>query len=248
MFGLYTPIVLLQAFCLYHAYKNNMEQRWYWFILLFPGVGCAIYLYHSFYNRSNITNLSESVKGVINSSYKLEQLEKAFRFSDNITNRINLADGYVAYGRNAEALELYKGALVGFMADDPGVKMKILNAYYLNRDFNEAIEVGQSLESEKTFKYAEQRLAYAWSLHFAGRSVEAEAVFASMDKSYTNYIHRLEFCKFLVATGRVSDMKQKVAEVLDEFEHVKGPERKFHKNMIQGFRALLETQQVKAKG
>jgi hypothetical protein len=232
MVGLYSLIVLLQAFCIYHAYSNNVEQRWYWFILFFPGIGCALYLYHSFYSRKNIGNLAETVKIVVNSNHKLEQLEKEFRFSDNMTNRLNLADGYVSFGRNAEALELYKGALLGFMADDPVVRMKILNTYYLNRDFSEAIEVGQSLESEKTFRNSEQRLAYAWSLHFSGRTDEAKNVFESMDKPYTNYVHRLEYCKFLTESGKVSDMKQKAAEVLGEFEHAKGAEKKFYRSVI----------------
>lgn len=247
MVGFYSLIVLLQAFCIYHAYSNKEEQRWYWFILLFPGIGCGLYLYHSFYNRQNISSISETVKTVVNSNHKLEQLEKAFRFSDNITNRLNLADGYVSFGRNAEAIELYKGALLGFMADDPAVRMKMLNVYYLNRDFNEAIEVGQSLESEKLFTNSEQRLAYAWSLHFSGQSEVAGNIFESMDKPYTNYVHRLEYCKFLLESGNVQDLKQKASEILGEFEHSKGPERKFYRHVIQNLKSLLETPEEKSK-
>src|SRR5258706_14699221 len=88
MIRFYTPIFLLQAFCIYHAYKNNADQRWYWFILLFPGIGSAFYLFHHFYNRNNLNTITESVKGVVHSNYSIEQLEEAFRFSDNLRNRI----------------------------------------------------------------------------------------------------------------------------------------------------------------
>ena len=125
--------------------------------------------------------------------------------------------------------------------------MKMLNAYYLNRDFNEAIAMGKSLESEKMFKGAEQRLAYAWALHYAGKSDEAQLVFNSMDKAYTNYAHRLEYCNFLTAVGRVADMKQKAAEILEEFENVNAPERKLHRDVIQNLKRLLDRGEVTPK-
>src|SRR5688572_31932151 len=102
MLGFYTPLLIIQAICLYHAYRHNAEQRWYWFIIFFPGVGCALYVYHHFYSRENVQTIAQSVKEVVNSNYRLEQLEKALRFSDNATNKNNLADTYAHYGRYDE--------------------------------------------------------------------------------------------------------------------------------------------------
>src|SRR5688572_26679205 len=124
MFGFYTPIVLLQAFCVYHAYRNRAEQRWFWFILLLPFVGSMVYLFYHFYNRQNINTLAETVKGVVNSNYKIEQFEKAHRFADTLTNRLNLAEAYVQIGRHDEAIGLYRESLVGFMSDDVSIRMK----------------------------------------------------------------------------------------------------------------------------
>ena len=98
MYGLYTPIFLLQMFCVYHAYRNNAEQRWYWLILLFPLIGCIVYLVHTFNNRDTISAITENVKGVVISNYRIDQLEKALRFSDNVTNKVNLADAYAELG------------------------------------------------------------------------------------------------------------------------------------------------------
>src|SRR5688572_14086726 len=115
MYGFYTPIILLQAFCVYHAYRNNVEQRWYWFIILFPLFGCVFYLVHHFNSRDNIQKIGEVVKGVVNSNYRVEQLEKAYEFNDSYTNRINLADEYLNVGRTEEAVALYRQSLAGFM-------------------------------------------------------------------------------------------------------------------------------------
>lgn len=245
MFGFYTPVLLLQAFCAYHAYRNNAENKWYWFILLFSVFGCAFYLYHHFYNRRNLTNIAESMKAVVNSNYRIEKLEQAWKFSDNLTNTINLADAYVDLGRYEEAISLYKSAATGFMADDPGIHMKLLQAHFLSTNYGEAVALGAQLESEKSFRNADERVAYAWALHYHGRSESAEQVFMSLDKSYTNYMHRLEYCKFLMQTGRTEDMQTKAAEILEEFENMRGPERKLHREFIHEVRAVYTSVPVK---
>jgi hypothetical protein len=238
MYGLYAPILLLQAFCVYHAYKNGAEQRWYWFILLFPIIGCAMYVYHHFYNRQTIELLSENVKGVFNTNYRIEQLEKAVRFSDTIKNRLTLAEAYVEIGRYPEAHQLYQECLQGFMADDPDLKMKLLHTSYLVQDFSLAVMLGASLGPEKSFRNSEARLAYAWSLHALKRTEEAEQVFQDMDKPFTNYRHRLEYSRVLQQLGRKQEVKAKLAGLLEEFDHMRGPERKIHKDIIRQTEAL----------
>src|SRR4051812_9937304 len=167
MFGFYTPILILQAFCIYHAYLKHAEYRWYWFIVLFPGVGCGFYLYHHFYNRENVNVITESVKEVVNSNYRIEQLEKALRFSDNHTNRINLAEEYVNLGRHDDAIQLYQTSLTGFMQDDPSVRMKLLHAHFLKNDYQNTVQLGEMLTGDKTFANSAQRIEYAWALHYS---------------------------------------------------------------------------------
>ena len=238
MYGFYTPVILLQAFCLYHAYRNNAEQRWYWFILLFPIIGCAIYLFHHFYNRSSIDTIAESVKGAVNSNYRITQLEKALEFSDSIKNRTILADAYVENERYNDAIRLYTESLAGFMADDPGLRMKLLHAHFLNQDYTRAIALGKDLESEKTFRDADQRLAYAWALHYDGKTEAAEKIFQDTDRSFTNYRHRMEYCKFLLHNGRTDELESKLNDLLHEFEHIRGPERRLYRDVIRETREL----------
>lgn len=238
MYGFYTPILLLQAFCIYHAYRNNVEYRWYWFIILFPLFGCVFYLIHHFNNRASINNITEAVKGVVISNYKIGQFEDAYRFSDTLNNRVKLADAYVEVGRVEEAVKLYRESLTGFMSDDLGLQMKLLHALYVNSQYQEAVDLGASLERNPQFKKSLARIAYAWALHHSGRTDSAEQIFQDMDKSNTNYEHRLEYCKFLQRLGRTDDMKYKVEELLAEIEFMRGPERKLNRNMINEVREL----------
>jgi hypothetical protein len=238
MYGLYTPILLLQAFCVYHAYRNNVEYRWYWFIILFPVFGCVFYLIHHFNNRSSIQNITEAVKGVVNSNYKIEQLEGVYQFSETLTNRVNLADAYLEVGRSEEAIKLYKECLTGFMSDDLGLRMKLLHALYVNNNYQEAVDLGSILERDPVFKKSLSRIAYAWALHNSGRTDSAEQIFQDMDKTNTNYEHRLEYCKFLQRLGRTDEMKSKTQELLSEIEFMRGPERKLNRETINELKEL----------
>lgn len=242
MLGLYTPLLILQVLCIYHAYKNNVEQRWYWLIALFPLVGCLIYLYHNFYNRNTVQTLADGVKGVVNSNYRTEQLEKALRFNDNVTNKTNLADAYVKLKRYPEAIALYKECLKGFMAEDPDLRMKVLQAAFLDRDFESVISYGNELDGEKTFRNSEARISFAWTLHLKGKTQEAQKVFEDMNKTFTNYRHRLEYGKFLKETNQLELLKNILMDLSEEFNHMKGTERRSYRGIMQEARDLYTNQ------
>lgn len=238
MIGYYTPVLILQAFCLYHAYRNNSMQSWFWLILLLPGIGCAIYLYDHFFNRTNIETIAEGVKTVVNSNYKLEQLEKAHRLSDNITTKTNLAEGYASYGRYDEAIQLYKECLTGFMADDPSLQMKLLQTYFLKKDFNAAITLGRSLQDQKEFRKSTERVSFAWSLYNSGAIADAEKEFQDMDKTSANHWHRMEYAKFLVLNNQKEAASEKLNTLLEEFELMRGGERRVNSATMREAREL----------
>jgi hypothetical protein len=238
MFGFYTPILILQIICVYHAYRNNAEQRWYWFILLFPLIGCILYLFHHFGNRTTLETLAEGVKGVVSSNYEIERLERDLVHADSLTNRSNLADAYLRIERIDEAIELYQKSLAGFMEDDPVLRMKLIQAYFLKKEYDKVIQYGQLLEHDKSFQQSEERIAYAWALHNTGKTESADKIFSSMDRSFTNYKHRLEYCRFLSLINKAEAMKEKLQEIMREFDTMQAPERRMYKEVIHEFREM----------
>jgi hypothetical protein len=238
MFRLYTPVLIVQAVTLYLAYRNNAEQRWYWFIIFFPGVGSLLYLFDQYYSRRNISSITETIKEVVNANHKTEQLEKALRFSDNTKNKLNLAAAYMEIGRYTDAIPLYESSLTGFMEEDPSIRMKLLEAYFKAKSYNQAIVLGEKLESEKSFKNAEERISYAWALYHQGRSESAEKIFQDMNKPFTNFQHRVAYGAFLSGTSRKEEAKVLLEILLGEFEHMSGPERKLHRDVNREARTL----------
>lgn len=241
MYSLYTPIFALQAFCVYHAYRNNAEQRWYWLIIFFPLVGCIIYLIHNLGHRSTINTLKENVKEVVISNYRVEQLEKALRFNPSLKNKLNFADACVEIGRYQDAIALYSDCLQGFMADDPFIQIKLLKAHFVSEDYPKVVECGEKLAAEKVFRDSEERVAYAWSLHLTGNNDEAEKTFEDMDRSFTNYFNRFEYCKFLLKRNQADLAKEKLNNLLEEFDQMQSSERSLKKNILRDVRDLYAT-------
>ena len=239
MLRLYMPILLLQVFCVYHAYRNNAEQKWYWMILFLPLIGCLIYLYELFYGQAvagGAKNAAPSAR--VATSPRIERLEKAYHFSDNVASKTSLADAYSDIGRYKEAIELYKSCLDGIMADDISLRLKLLNAYFQDEDYESAIGLGKELETESAFKTSPGRIAYAWSLHYQGKTELAEQIFQDMDKKFTNYEHRWEYCKLLSETKRADDLKGKLADLMEEFEHMGSTELRLNKAVIAEIKNL----------
>jgi len=240
MFRFFPLILVLQGFCIYHAYKNNNLQRWFFIIFFLPFIGSLIYLYVHFYSRKNIENLSEGVKSVLNTNYQIEKLEKELKVADTTTNRIRLADEYVTVGRVEEAVNLYKTSMTGISAEDPELLMKLIKSGYLTKDYKTVVACGEKLKSDFAFKNSEERIAYAWSLYHVGQKKEAGIHFQDMDARFANYKHRLEYSKFMLETERPSEANDLLGEILEEFNQMDNREKSLKKPILREAKRLYK--------
>ncbi len=238
MFNYYPILLIVQAFCIYHAYKNRVEQKWYYIIFFIPLIGCAIYLYHHFYSKDRLKNASEAAKGVFNSNYEIQKLEKELEFSDSLLNKKKLAHKYVEVGRYEEAIKIYKSCLSGFNAGDVETKMRLLRAYYLDEQFELAVETGNAIQDTHEFKQSDERIAYAWSLYEMGQSDSALKILKSFNQKNTNYKQRLEYARLLLQLGEKEQCAALVEELLNEFKFMERHERRHFQKIKAGIQEL----------
>lgn len=231
--GYYSPIAFLQVFCLYHAYSNRCDQKWYWIILFFPLGGGLIYLYHTFYSRRNVDNLLEGVKNTLVPNYKIERLEKQLTYSNTVSNKIELADEYSAAGNPEKALNLYNSCLDGIHKDDPKLLQKIIINSYLCGDYKSAIKHGNVVKDSAEFRNSEERIAYAWAHYYENEQEIAEKHFKGMDARFSNYKHRMEYAIFLNKTNRKAEGNAKLEELLEEIDAMDRYEQKLKRKVYR---------------
>lgn len=242
MYRLLSPLFLLQLFCLYHAYKNAAEYWWYFVIFFIPIFGPIFYLYKAFYSKQNLEAAEEGVKGLFNSNYNLQKLEKEVKYADTIENKTQLANAYTLAARYEEAIELYQSCLKGFNSDDPDLLKSLLKAYYLKEDYKSVVKMGEKLQNESHFVQSDEKIAYAWSLYFVGEKDKALKQFKEMDALFSNYKQRLEFARFLVETKEKEEAIDKLDGLLDELKHMSKSEQRMKRKIyseIQQYRRSL---------
>ncbi len=243
MSRLYPLIFILQGYCIYHAYTNRKGYHWYLIVLFLPIIGSLIYLFVNFGSKTNLENVSEAIKEVVNSNYEVEKLLKESKYSDTITNRIKLADSYAAKQKYLQAIALYESCLKGFNSDDLMTKEKLMVAKYFIEDYTGVKKLGDTLNNNPTFKNSESRIVYAWSLHFLNDHEKAEEVFKAMDVRFSNYVHRSEYAKFLIEIKNSFEAKELLAELEDEISHMDVREQRQKKSIRREINNLLQSVQ-----
>ena len=238
MFRLIPLSLILQAFCMYHAFTNKSEQKWYWIIMIFPVGGSLFYLYHHFYSRQNVDAVSEGVKAVVNTNYAVQKLEKEVEFSDTNANKKLLAAKYMELNRYEDAIELYESCLEGYNIDNPGILTKLVEAYYHLESYKKVIELADKLKEDTKFLKSEEYVFYAWSLFQLDQHELAEKAFLVTDVSYDNYKHRLDYTDFLFQVDRNKEALDKLEVLIDEFKHMSPQGKRLNKAVIKELKIL----------
>ncbi len=241
MIRLFPLVLALQVFCLYHAYKNNTDQKWFWMIIILPFVGSLMYLYYHFFNRVTADAVSENITKVVNTNYKIEKLEKEVKFSSTVANKTLLAEEYINIGEFEKAFFLYKSCLKGSHIDDAEILMGLVKSSYLNKNYLDTIKYGERLEKEVVFQKSEERIAYAWALSNLGKKEKAEETFQQMDHQFSNYKHRLEFCNFLNEDNRSTEAKSKLKDMMEEIDHMDKAEQRLNRTIYKNISNLYNS-------
>lgn len=238
MFRFFTPVLILQVFCIYHAYKNKRESWWIWVILIFPLIGSIIYLYKEFYSKKGVENLAEGVKSSINTNYTVTKLEKELKFSDTVENKIKVANEYVDRGLYDEAFDLYNSCLKGIFSNNQDLLLKLTKTSYLKEDYNSAITFGNNIKKNREFNNSEEKIALAWSYYYTGDDSKANDLFNEMDVQFDNYKHRIEFIKYSIETGDTERAQEISNAVVSEINSMEGAEKRSKRGLLRAIREL----------
>jgi hypothetical protein len=148
--GYYSIIIVLQAICVYHAFKKG-NQNWIWIIVFLPAVGCLIYLFSEIITKREVEVVKSNIEPIIRPTGRIKDLKRRLAFSDTFDNKAALADAYLESGMYAEAIELYESCLTGIFESNPHVIMQLIKAYYQAERYEDAIRVAQKILTVSDF-------------------------------------------------------------------------------------------------
>lgn len=237
----YYLIVALQAFCVYHVYKNHKPYYWFFLILFIPVIGSIIYIITQVYNKQDADKIQNEITSIINPTKKIKDLEKKIEFSDTYTNRIELADAHVQNNDMPNAIVNYKETLKDTDQNDLFARQQLILCYFQLKDYEGVVEHSEKILNKPEFKGSKQQFCYGLALKELGKVEAAEAQLKQIDRPYSNYNERLELAKFYIENNRTSEGKELLEEIFTESQHMTKPNRRIYRNTITDVERLLKS-------
>lgn len=217
---------MIDAYCLYVAYKKDVPKYWYLIIIGFPFFGGVAFLLYSM-TQSQDGDLKKTVKQpTLGSKSKINRLEKELEVADTMRNRSLLADEYYKSQEYKEARQLYESCLSGHASEDLGTLIKLVDICFEQGDYEKCIDYAKIINGKALFDKSIEKTAYAWSLYKEGMMREAEEIFKEMDARYSHYVQRLEFAKFFKVTGRDKAAQEVCHILIEEYDSMHPQEQK----------------------
>lgn len=210
----YYAVAVLQGVCLIHMIRSRADQRWFYIVMFVPVLGPAIYFFSEVLPKLRSGKFPLQIPML--EHFNLRALEKQFRFSDTIENRVMLAEAYLEKGRNAEALDLYRGVLSGPFKNNLYLIFGYAKACYCNQAFDETLAVlqgGEDLDSSE--KRRQRLLLKAMTLERLGKPEDAEAAYQEACKGFDGEEARCRYGLFLEKMGRSVDAKGQFDKIIE---------------------------------
>ncbi len=239
----FTPLILaLQGYCMYHVHTNKKGSTWYFIILFFPLIGSIFYLYNQFYADEKLwdtaKNIKEGIKEMVDKDHRVDELLKKEKYSDTITNKTKLAEEFFHRKQYHQAIDLFSSCLEGFNKEDPEIISKLMKSYYQLKQYDKVIEYGDLIQDSIEFKKGDERVLYAWSQYHQGDVDLAQSVFKTYDQQFANYPHRLEYAKFLKASGKMMERQNLLNRMKEEIDHMDPKERKMKSDIVRELKKM----------
>ncbi|MCE3225766.1 MAG: hypothetical protein K0S32_317 [Bacteroidetes bacterium] len=218
-------IIFLQGICVFHCIKKGNDQKWIWLIVFLPFIGSLIYLFTEVIQKRHVSSVQSVVGDVINPKGRISDLEKQFKYSNTFTNRVALADAYLAAGQNEKAIELYEPGLTGIFHDNELAVKNLIQAYYNVGRYEDIVRMAPRIEKNINFSRSHANFLYAIALEKTGKKDLAEKQYKALNHRFSNYEARYHYGEFLLNEGRKEDAALVFFEMVDEGEQMSRKER-----------------------
>ena len=206
-------VLLIQVGFAVHAVRSGRAYWWIGIIMFLPIAGCAAYFFAEVLpeiTRSRAAKQAvRDVKTLIDPQRDYRAAVDRFAETDTVETRSELAAQCVNQKRYQEAIDLYRGALIGHYAHDPHLMLRLAEAQFLNDAADGAVETLEELRARNpSFDSADGHLLYARSLEAAQRMAAALREYAALAAYFPGEEARARHALLLLKTGDVDQARE----------------------------------------
>ncbi len=242
------PILIISAFfqvlLIAHVIKTGRERYWIALILLFPFLGGIVYFVMEVLPDIKAGRVgrkaSRQILTAIDPQRDLKERARELALSDNVHNKIELAQECVRFGIYEDAIKLYRDSLTGIYAHDPNIMLGLADALFQQEDYAACREtLEQLIEQNPDFKSQAGHLLYARTLEALQDSDAAIQEYRVLNDYYSGYEAKCRYALLLRKLGRSEQADQLFNEILQRSAQLSSDRRKLQKEWIQIAKAQL---------
>ena len=212
-------LFLIQVGFAVHAARTGRPYWWIGLIMFTPAIGCAVYFFAEVLpeiRRSRAAKQAvRDIQTLIDPERDYRSAVDRFAETDTVETRSELAAQCVNLKRYQEAIDLYRGALIGHYAHDPHLMLRLAEAQFLNGTADGAVETLEELRARNpSFDSTEGHLLYARSLEAAQRMAAALREYAALAVYFPGEEARARHALLLLKTGDVDQARDVFSELI----------------------------------
>jgi len=229
--------LLIQIAFAVHVVKTGRDRMWLWIILIFSVLGCVVYFFAEILpelqNSRTGKKAAARVFKTINPQSELKRLATHLEISDNVENRVKLAQECVAAELYEQAIELYTTALSGIYQDDPDIMLGLATALFLQGDYIKTKKtLDRLIESNPDFKSQEGHLLFARTLEALQENETALEEYEVIASYYSGYEAKCRYALLLKKRGQTEKAQSLFNEIIKRAKHLPKNYRKVQKQWI----------------
>lgn len=229
--------IFIQIVCAIHVVKTGRDRTWLWLILAFSFIGCLIYFWVEMWpdlRRSHASKkVTNQVLKTLDPYRDLKHLARQLEISDNVENKVKLAQECVTEELYEEAIDLYNSALTGTYQDDPNIMLGLAISLFYNGNYAETKgTLTRLIERNPEFKSQEGHLLFARTLEALQENEGALEEYEVLASYYSGYEAKCRYALLLKKLGHTEKADRLFKEIITRSQQVPKKYSKAQKQWI----------------
>jgi hypothetical protein len=217
-------LILAQIACAVHVARTGRNYIWIYLVVFVPVVGMAAYfLVEILPELTQSRPARQAASGMARALKPGKGLRDAVRrveITPAAENKAALAEEYFFAGRPEDAIALYRDALTGVHATDPGMMLGLARALFATGAAAPTQQVLEELRAANPgYNSPDGHLLYARSLEEQDKIEAALAEYHALANYYPGQEARCRYAMALQRSGRTAEARRLFEEVCQLIEY-----------------------------
>lgn len=217
-------ILLAQIACAVHVVRSGRNYLWIFLIVFVPVIGIAVYflveILPELMGSRSTQRAASGIGRALDPGRGLREAQRRAQMTPTIENKAALAEEYLRNGKAEEATALYREALTGIHATDPGTMLGLARALFAQGEAAQAQSVLEELdEANPSYNSPEAHLLYARSLEAQGKTEAALEEYQGLIAFYPGQEARCRYAMLLQQCGRGDEARRMFEEICQLIEY-----------------------------